>query len=70
MEVYQLDVLNHIQAPYVVVSFPAQSIGGQDKGMTDHYARVMDGVVANLQWRAQKLAFAKETYYVLSREGD
>jgi len=63
-------ILNQIQAPYVVVSFPAQSIGGQDKGMAGHYARVMDGLIADLQWGVQKLSFTKETYYVLSRSDD
>jgi 16S rRNA (guanine(1405)-N(7))-methyltransferase len=64
-----LAILKQIQAPHIVVSFPTQSIGGQDKGMGAHYEGIMTHLTEALNGHIQRLVFARETYYILSRTG-
>jgi 16S rRNA (guanine(1405)-N(7))-methyltransferase len=39
-------MLDNLPARRVVVSFPARSLGGRDKGMTRNYSRMMEGLLA------------------------
>lgn len=61
-----LDALN---AKHIVVSFPAQSLGGRNKNMAAHYAAHFDDLMANCSWahRVQRLDFATELVFVVTR---
>ncbi len=60
-------VVREIRARHVVVSFPAQSLGGRDKGMYEHYGEEMKEIAGALGVSAEALAFPSETFYVLTK---
>jgi len=60
-------ILREIRARHVVVSFPAQSLGGRDKGMHEHYGEEMLRVAGDLGVDAQEVGFPNETFYILTR---
>lgn len=57
-----LDALN---ARFIVVSFPAQSLGGKHKGMTTNYAAHFYELIASRAWQVQRLDFATELVFVV-----
>ncbi len=57
-----LDALN---ARYIVISFPAQSLGGKHKGMAANYAAHFDELIAGRAWQVQRLDFATELVFVV-----
>lgn len=59
-------ILKQIRAQHIVVSFPAQSMGGQEKGMVAHYGGFITQLADELGLDVQDLPFDSETYYVLS----
>jgi 16S rRNA (guanine(1405)-N(7))-methyltransferase len=61
-----LAILKAIQAPHIVVSFPSQSIGGYNKGMTTHYDGFVGQLANELRLQMQVIPFLRESYYVLS----
>ena len=60
-------VLTQIRARCVVVSFPAQSLGGRAKGMVQHYETYLHGLAAELRFSVKTYRFRSETFYVLIR---
>ena len=58
-------LLDTLQAHYIVVSFPAQSLGGRNKNMATHYAAHFDTLVAGRPWHVQRLDFATELVFVV-----
>lgn len=63
-----LALLDSLNARFAVVSYPARSLGGRDKGM----ARTYDGQVAAIlaarpAWKAQRLDLTTELVYVIDR---
>jgi 16S rRNA (guanine(1405)-N(7))-methyltransferase len=60
-------ILQALFAPYVVISFPTQSLGGNNKGMAEHY----DGLVREMAHAGNRqihtVSFPNETFYVLTR---
>lgn len=59
-------LLHDIQADYLVVSFPARSLGGRQKGMVEHYEMHFSALLAEVQrWRViGRLAFPSELVFV------
>lgn len=57
-----LDALN---ARFMVISFPAQSLGGKHKGMAANYAAHFDELLAGHAWPVQRLDFATELVFVV-----
>jgi len=62
-------LMRDIQADYLVVSFPARSLGGRQKGMVEHYETRFSALLAETQrWRViGRLAFASELVFVAER---
>ncbi len=60
-------VVREVTARWVVVSFPAQSLGGREKGMREHYREGMRRIEAELGASAEEIAFPNETFYVLEK---
>lgn len=61
-----LALLRRLRARHVVVSFPARSLGGRAKGMTEHYDQFMNGLLADLQMTARRVAYPSETFYIIA----
>lgn len=61
-------LLSGLRAPFVVVSFPNESLGGRAKGMRAHYAAVMEQVASGLGGGLVRIEHEPETFYVLCRK--
>ncbi|MFN8513828.1 MAG: hypothetical protein U0232_17260 [Thermomicrobiales bacterium] len=59
-----LDALN---APYLLVSFPARSLGGRQRGMVEHYGAHFAELVAGRGWEVEELAFGSEVAFLVTR---
>jgi 16S rRNA (guanine(1405)-N(7))-methyltransferase len=60
-------LLRSLDAPVVVVSFPARSLGGRDKGMRDTYDRMLHGMVEGSGREIEVRSYPTETVYRLAR---
>jgi 16S rRNA (guanine(1405)-N(7))-methyltransferase len=56
-------LLDAIQAPILLVSFPAQSLGGRDKGMAANYEFHFRELVAERPWQIERFDFASELVF-------
>ena len=61
-------LLDELRARVLVISFPAQSLGGRRKGMVDTYARRMDELLAGRPWRVERFDFASEVVFRVHTE--
>jgi 16S rRNA (guanine(1405)-N(7))-methyltransferase len=55
-----LNLLRALNAKYLLVSFPARSLGGRDKGMVEHYADRFLALAAAAGWPVERFEFATE----------
>jgi 16S rRNA (guanine(1405)-N(7))-methyltransferase len=60
-------LLEGIQAEHILVSFPAQSLGGRGKGMLENYEAHFLQLVAGKNWAFRKYEFSTELAFLLSR---
>ena len=56
-------LLAAIQAPVLLVSFPAQSLGGGQKGMIAHYESHFRELIAPYAWSVERFPFATELVF-------
>jgi 16S rRNA (guanine(1405)-N(7))-methyltransferase len=62
-----LRLLEEINAPVLVVSFPARSLGGQSKGMVQNYAEHFAQFVAGQSWRITRFDFPTEIVFRIEK---
>jgi 16S rRNA (guanine(1405)-N(7))-methyltransferase len=60
-------LLEALDAPYLLVSFPARSLGGRQRGMAGHYAAHFAELVAGRGWGVEELAFGSEVAFLVTR---
>lgn len=60
-------LLRTINARYLVVSFPAYSLGGRSKGMTAYYKAHFHELEDNALWNVQTFEFATELVFVVQK---
>jgi 16S rRNA (guanine(1405)-N(7))-methyltransferase len=60
-----LRVLQAVRAAFSVVSFPTASLGGRNKGMRSHYREIMDRLLHEGGWTAERLDFPREMFFVV-----
>ena len=58
-------LLRSLDAPVIVVSFPARSLGGREKGMRENYDRMLREMVAGSGREIQVRSYPTETVYRL-----
>ncbi len=61
-------LLDALQAPLLLVSFPAQTLGGRRKGMAAHYEAYFHGLLEARGWPAKRFEFATELAFLVRRE--
>jgi 16S rRNA (guanine(1405)-N(7))-methyltransferase len=54
------NLLRALDADYLLVSFPARSLGGRDKGMVEHYARGFLALADAEGWPVERFEFPTE----------
>ncbi|MGQ9683531.1 MAG: 16S rRNA methyltransferase [Anaerolineae bacterium] len=58
-------LLDALQARYILVSFPARSLGGRQKGMPENYEGYLQAALAGRGWQVVRHAFANELAFVI-----
>jgi 16S rRNA (guanine(1405)-N(7))-methyltransferase len=64
-----LRLLDAVRADYALVSFPARSLGGRDKGMIAHYEARLRDLLAGRHWPVQRFEFETELAFLVDRRG-
>jgi len=59
-------VLRTLPARHVIVSFPARSLGGREKGMRAHYEEAVGRIAEELGAERARYDYPNETFYLLS----
>jgi 16S rRNA (guanine(1405)-N(7))-methyltransferase len=59
--------LSGIQSKYLLISFPAQSLGGRDKGMRLFYSKHFQSLIQNRDWSVQSYSFSNEEAYLVEK---
>ena len=62
-----LRLLDAVRADYALVSFPARSLGGRDKGMVAQYEARLGTLLAERRWPAQRFEFETELAFLVDR---
>jgi 16S rRNA (guanine(1405)-N(7))-methyltransferase len=62
-----LRLLETINADYLVVSFPAHSLGGKNKGMTANYESRFHKLVTHKPWSIQRFEFPGELVFMVNK---
>ncbi|MFN0059200.1 MAG: 16S rRNA methyltransferase [Planctomycetota bacterium] len=62
-----LALIQRLNAPMVVTSFPTRSLGGIKKGMEDHYARNFEASAAERGLHIDRMIFLGELVYVVQK---
>ena len=60
-------LLQNINARYLLVSFPAQSLGGRRKGMPDFYAAHFAELCSDQPWEIQEWRFDSELVFLVKK---
>jgi 16S rRNA (guanine(1405)-N(7))-methyltransferase len=60
-------ILNSIDADYVLVSFPAHTLGGREKDMRRHYEARFCQMTQGTRWKIEKLEFPSELAFMIKK---
>ena len=63
-----LRLLETINADHLLVSFPARSLGGKQKGMVQNYEARFRQLVADKPWEVKRFEFATEVAFLITKE--
>jgi len=61
-------LLEGVRASYLLVSFPARSLGGRQKGMAANYEARFRDLIAGRPWSYRKLEFGTELAFLVTTE--
>lgn len=62
-------LLDAVRAPLLLVSFPAQTLGGRRKGMAAHYETRFRQLLDERDWPAERFEFKTELAFLVRKEG-
>lgn len=57
-------LLDALQARYLLISFPAQSLGGRRKGMVENYEAYFYTLIEGRNWQVRRFEFATEVAFL------
>lgn len=60
-------LLDAIQSPNLLISFPAHSLGGRRKGMVSHYESRFMALVDERGWAAERFEFSSELAFLVRK---
>lgn len=64
------EMIEAINSPLVVVSFPTKTLGQRSKGMFNTYSNAFNRWVADRPWQIQQIEFSNELVYVVDKSGE
>lgn len=59
------DLLDAVNGRFLLISYPAQSLGGRSKGMVENYTEQFMGLVNGRNWQFQRFEFATELAFLV-----
>jgi 16S rRNA (guanine(1405)-N(7))-methyltransferase len=59
-------LLDALSAPYLLVSFPARSLGGKQRGMAANYGAHFAELVAGRGWEVEEFLFESEVAFLVT----
>jgi 16S rRNA (guanine(1405)-N(7))-methyltransferase len=62
-----LKILESINANFLAVSFPAQTLGGREKNMLKHYEARFNKLTQGKDWVIQRLEFGSELVFLVAK---
>lgn len=62
-----LRLMEHLAAPYIVVSYAIKSLGGREKGMAGQYQQQFQSWMDGRHWSVETLAFETELVFVADK---
>ena len=62
-----LKILESINANFLAVSFPAQTLGGREKNMLKHYEARFNKLTQEKDWVIQRLEFGSELVFLIAK---
>jgi 16S rRNA (guanine(1405)-N(7))-methyltransferase len=62
-----LKILESINAKFLAVSFPAQTLGGREKNMLKHYEARFNDLTLEKDWVIQRLEFRSELVFLVAK---
>lgn len=65
-----MEVMNRIDAEYLVISFPTRTLGGRNVGMEDNYTAWMESHMPENRTVAARFTTENELYYVLKENSN
>ncbi len=63
-------LIDSLNAEWLVISYPAKSLGGRSKGMVENYEAHFEALQAGRGWQAIRLLFETELVFVVHTQGD
>ena len=63
-------LLEGLRARVMLVSFPARSLGGQNRGMVENYSAHFADLVQGQDWKIERFLFATEVVFRVTKGGD
>jgi 16S rRNA (guanine(1405)-N(7))-methyltransferase len=61
------DLLRALDAPHMLVSFPARSLGGRGKGMVEHYEEHFRALATAEGWAVERFLFPTELVFLVRK---
>jgi 16S rRNA (guanine(1405)-N(7))-methyltransferase len=58
-------LLDSLQAKYLLISFPAKSLGGRSKGMVQNYEALFEGWIEGHGWDVERFEFENELAFLV-----
>ena len=58
-------LLDSLQAKYLLISFPAKSLGGRSKGMVQNYEALFEGWLEGRDWAVKRFEFENELAFLV-----
>jgi len=59
-------ILNSVQADHYLITFPAHSLGGRDKGMRENYEARFNSLAEGRNWQVKRFEFETELAFLVS----
>lgn len=60
-------LLHQVDAPFLIVSFPNQTLGGRKQGMAQHYTSNFLSQIKKAGWQADSLSYPSELLYIVQK---
>lgn len=60
-------LLRELQADYILVSFPAHSLGGRNKGMKENYEARFESLIEGQNWKVTRFDYVSELAFLIEK---